>query len=261
MLTRMLTIIGAVSIHAAAAIAAPLTRDAVIDAAADITVVAHSDHWTLVPSEQRNALDELRDAEVDARTIESLARSLDPMHRGLAILLADQRGDVETMLRLSFLLEDDALTIPRAAPTAGVGEYAALPQTVGEYLSATYHHWFGVDVDGSPRRFARTLAPVAEPDHLVRPWIVRLLRARGDAKQTDQLREQIAELPDDVQAAVIALGHRMSLFTTEDARQRLAPLAAAVNRLPATTDPMLTQGEGELAALVHREATALIAGD
>ncbi len=204
---------------------------------AEINVLPRANQWFLVEPQARAALEQL--VNLPARDRDQLIRQGDARQRGIGLFIADRQGDIALLLKLAPLLQDNEQTLPYAAPVADVGNYDVLPQTVGDYLSSIYLHWFGVDVDGSARRFERLFGDVSDPAHLVHPWIVRLRRAQGDAPATAQLKQQIARLPEEVRWAVLTLGHTNSLYTLEEARDGLAQLSPAMRTRLANQDDVL----------------------
>ena len=69
---------------------------------------------------------------------------------------------------------------------------------------------------------------VTDSSRLVRPWIVRLRRARNDAEATTQITRLVAQLPEEVRWAVVTLGYSNSLYTEPEARALLSELSAPV---------------------------------
>lgn len=190
---------------------------------AQLEVLPRHNQWSLVEPELRPALEAA--TRLSTRERERLVRSDDPRERGIGIFVTEQQGDLAALLACADLLDDHALTCPYAANTAAVGQYARHEQTVSQYLTATYLEWFGVDIDGSPARFKRLFGEDLDPEHLVRPWIVRLQRARDSAALTTRIKRQIEMLPDEVRWAVVTLAYQSSLYTAEQARGVLATLA------------------------------------
>ena len=227
-----------------------------------ITVLPRYNQWTLIEPELRPALKKA--VRMAPAQRERLVRSGTPAERGIGIFVADQQGDIAALLSYADLLEDRELTLPFALPTAGVGQHAQRDQTVGEYLTAAYVEWFGVDVDSSPARFKRLFADVSDPDRLVWPWIVRLRRAASDAKQTAQLKKDINALPEDVRWAVLTLGYKNSVYTREEARRLLANLSrvtraaivAGVNLL--LDEPLFRRNDGALRRVALEECRKLL---
>ena len=232
---------------------------------AKVSVLPRYNQWTLVDPDLRPALKSVTTLTAEQR--DALAASENADHRGIAIFIADQQGDIAALLSYARLLEDDALTLPYALPTAGVDQYAGGPQTVGEYLSAAYLEWFGVDVDHSAKRFKRFkryIGKVEDPTRLVKPWIVRLRRAAQDVKKTAELKKQIATLPDDVRWAVITLGYKDSVYTQAQARDLLTQLPQSTrqaivrreNILP--NEPLFKINRGALRRVLLDESQTLI---
>jgi len=227
-----------------------------------ITVLPRYNQWTLIEPELRPALKKA--VRMTPAQREHLVRSGTPAERGIGIFVADQQGDIAALLSYADLLVDRESTLPFAQPTAHVGQHAQRDQTVGEYLTAAYVEWFGVDVDSSPARFKRLLADVSDPDRLVRPWIVRLRRAAGDAKQTAQLKKDINALPEEVRWAVLTLGYKNSLYTVAEARRLLASLSrptrqaivGGTNLLP--DEPLFRMNDGALWRLTLAECRKLL---
>ncbi len=204
---------------------------------AEISVLPRANQLFLVEPQARATLEQL--VNLPTRERDQLIRHGDARQRGIGLFIADQQGDIALLLKLAPLLQDNEQTVPYAAPVADVGNYDVLPQTVGDYLNSIYLHWFGVDVDGSVRRFERLLGDVSNPDHLVHPWIVRLRRAQGDAPAIAQLKQQIAQLPEEVRWAVLTMAHTNSLYTLEEAREGLAQLSPATRTRLANQDDVL----------------------
>jgi hypothetical protein len=228
----------------------------------EVSVVPRMNQWSLVEPEARAALKQV--ATLQAENREELIRDGDARQRGIGLFIADQQGDIELLLSLAPLLKDEERTVPYAAPVAHVGGYDVREQTVSAYLSSIYLHWFGVEVDGSMRRFERLLGDVEEPAHLVNPWLVRLRRARGDEAAVTQLKERIAELPEQVRWAVLTLGYQNSLYTFDEARDRLRQLSPAMlDRLQNRDDllpsePLFRQNRGNYRSITLRECRDLL---
>lgn len=227
-----------------------------------ISVLPRYNQWSLIEPELRPALKQV--VRISREQRERLVHSGSPAERGVGIFVAEQRGDVAALLSYVRLLTDEASTLPYAQPTAAVGQYARRDQTVGEYLTAAYLEWFGVDVDSSPARFRRVLGDVTDPERFVQPWLVRLWRARGNAGETAKLKEQINALPEDVRWAVITLGYKRSVYTLEEARGLLADLSreirqAILNRaelLPG--EPLFRVNDGAYRRVVLEECGRLL---
>lgn len=190
-----------------------------------ITVLPRYNQWGLIEPELRAELREAVRVSPDQR--QRLVRKGTAAQRAVGIFVADQQGDIAALLSYADLLDDHEPTLPFAQPTAGPDQYAQRQQTVGQYLSAAYLEWFGVDVDASPTRFKCLFGDLGDPNHLVHPWIVRLRRAAGSAQQAAQLRKQINALPEEVRWAVLALGYKSSVYTLEETRKQLTKLSPA----------------------------------
>jgi hypothetical protein len=210
----------------ALALAAPGTvyGDDPGDAVVEVRVVPRHNQWVLVAPAQRAILTRIISMPGGQR--DQLLGGGEARLRGIGIFVAEQQGDLATLLSLSALLADDRTTVPFAAPRADVGGYATRDQTVADYLTAVYQEWFGVDVDKSKKRFDDLLGPVkAQPQNLVQPWIVRLRRAQADERAVASIKQSVAELPEEVRWAVITLGYSSSLYTKAEARTLLAALS------------------------------------
>ena len=133
-----------------------------------------------------------------AERLDALKASDNPMERGLAIFIMDQRGDLDGLIGVSDWLGDDRDTIPRSDPPAGpvvCGDYCAFPQTVSEYLRRTYGWWLGI----APRNAAdlrRALDDLGPVDGLAAPWIRRLERAQTDESTATFVRNAASMLID-----------------------------------------------------------------
>lgn len=189
-----------------------------------IEVVPRGNQWTLIPPEARPALRQV--VAMTSAQRDALVQSKDARLRGIGLFVAEQQGDIAFLLSLSHLLDDRTPTVPYARPVAHEGGYAQANQTVADYLSSIYAVWFGVDVDKSRKRFDKLIGRVADPKHLVRPWIVRLRRAGDDKDKVAALKTQVATLPEDVRWAVLTLGYKNSLYTPDEARTALNTLSA-----------------------------------
>ncbi|MBL1216241.1 MAG: hypothetical protein D8M59_01960 [Planctomycetes bacterium] len=200
--------------------AQPSVGDALPGWKDEITALPRDNQWSLIPPTDRPALRQA--ATADAETLTALLTSDDPDDIGLAIFIADQQADIESLLSANHLLENESLTLPFALPLAQPNAYEAQAQTVSEYLTAVYHHWFGVDVDGSLPRFASLIGEVENPDHLIGPWLVTLVRAESDEKRLTALKADIDRLPDHVRWAVITVGWCDSVYTQSEAVQALS---------------------------------------
>lgn len=198
------------------------TNDAA-DAISQVSVVPRHNQWSLVDPQQRQALS--KTVGMPAADRDQLIRRGDARERGIGIFIAEQQGDIELLLSLAHLLADGEPTVPYALATALPGEYAHEAQTVAEYLSSVYLEWFGVDVDQSAKRFDKLLGAVTDPSRLVRPWIVRLRRARGDSQATTPIKQGIRKLPEEVRWAIVTLGYCNSLYTEPQARALLSELS------------------------------------
>ncbi len=196
------------------------------EAISQVTVVPRHNQWSLIDPQKRQALSEI--VGMPAADRDRLIQQGDARERGIGIFIAEQQGDVELLLSLAHMLADREPTVPYALATALPGDYANEDQTVAEYLSSVYLEWFGVDVDQSAKRFDELLGAVTDPSRLVRPWIVRLRRARGDAQATAQIRQRIRKLPEEVRWAVVTLGYCNSLYTEPEARALLAELSKTI---------------------------------
>ncbi len=204
-----------------------------VGAAQEITVLPRQHQWTLVDPAARPAL--AATARLSAAARDRLLSSDSARERGIGIFVADQQGDVACLLSLSALLEDEAATVPYALPVAHAGGYAQGEQTVAEYLNAAYREWLGVEVDKSRRRFDRLLGEVDEPDHLVRPWIVRLQRVRKDVEGTAELKQRVRALPEAVIPCGLLVDRRFSFFGPD------AGLSFFLNFSIKLTNPFVSQ--------------------
>ncbi len=204
--------------------AAPAYASDPAEAVARVRAVPRHNQWTLVDPEQRTLLTNI--IQMPAAQRDQLLRSDDARLRGIGIFIAEQQGDLATLLSLSHLVADNTPTVPFAVPLAQPGDYRVRDQTVAAYLTTVYLEWFGVDVDKSQERFDDLLGRVKDqPQDLVQPWIVRLRRAQPDAQAVAKLKERVAELPEGVRWAVITLGYSNSLYTKAEARALLATLS------------------------------------
>ncbi len=193
-------------------------------AIAEVTVLPRHHQWSLVDPVDRPPLEQV--ARLTAEQRDRLVRDGSARERGIAIFAADQQGDIAWLLRQSALLSDNERTVPYARPVAHVGGFAQADQTVSAYLRTMYLEWFGVDVDQSPERFETLLGAVTDSRHLVRPWIVRLRRARDNTEAGTAIREEIRTLPEPVRGVVITLAWSDSLYPAEQARTDLSALSA-----------------------------------
>jgi hypothetical protein len=227
-----------------------------------INVLPRYNQWRLIEPELRPTLKEVVGMSLEQR--ERLVRAGTAAQRAVGIFVADQQGDIAALLSYADLLSDREATLPFAQPTAGVEQYARRGQTVGEYLSAAYVEWFGVDVDCSLARFKRFFGDVDEPNHLVHPWIVRLRRAAGDAQQTTRLKKQINALPEEVRWAVLTLGYQDSMYTPDEARKLVAALSPATREaLAAGTEllpdePLFRMNDGAYRRVLREQFRRLV---
>ena len=237
------------------------TRDTA-EAISQVTVLPRHNQWSLVGPQQGQALSEI--VRLPAADRDQLIQQGDARERGLGIFIAEQQGEVELLLSLAHLLADREPTVPYALATALPGEYANEDQTVAEYLSSVYLEWFGVDVDRSAKRFDELLGAVSDPPRLVRPWIVRLRRARDDRQATAQIKQRVRGLPEEVRWAVVTLGYCNSLYTEPEARALLSELSettqAAIqnekNLLP--EEPLFRMNAGTYRKLALGECQLLL---
>jgi hypothetical protein len=207
-----------------AGLAATTYADDLAAALAAVQVVPRQNQWMLVESQQRAVLKKV--VQMSAAERDRPLKSADARFRGIGIFIAEQQGDLPTLLGLSNLLTDEAVTVPFAAPVAQVGEFRTREQTVADYLTSVYLEWFGVDVDQSKERFDEALGPVKDaPQNLVQPWIVRLRRARSDERAVAEIKAEISKLPEETRWAVVTLGYNSSLYTKAEARSLLAGLS------------------------------------
>lgn len=216
---RVIIVSGLVLVAAAAARTPPPAV-----ALDEITVVPRGNQWSLIPPEALPALQQI--VKLTPKQRDALVQSEDARRRGIGLFVAEQQGDVAFLLSLSHLLDDRTPTVPYARPVAHDGGYAHADQTVADYLSSIYAEWFGVDVDKSRKRFDKLIGRVAEPRHLVRPWIVRLRRAGENEEKTVALKAQVADLPEEVRWAVLTLGYKNSLYSPTEAHAALNSLSA-----------------------------------
>lgn len=228
-----------------------------------IGVMPRCNQWSLVPPAQREGLRWLLQMTAEQR--ERVAKSDEARWRGLAIFIADQQGDLAALLSYAPMLEDGRATVPYALPTSGVDEYAQGEQTVAEYLSSAYLHWFGVDVDCSLARFRENFGEQPDPTGFVKPWIVRLRRADKDGAKVAEVKRRIQTLPEDLRWAVFALGYQESVYTAREARDGLRHLSAEMRQALAAgtvemrAEPYLTMNEGLMGNLLRSHARELLA--
>jgi hypothetical protein len=209
-----------------AAVSPSVGIDSASDAVAQIAVVPRHNQWSLIDPDQRQALRSI--VKTPAADRDRLARLGDARERAIGIFIAEQQGDLDLLLSIAHLLDDGEPTIPYALPTAMPEEYATRAQTVAEYLSSVYLEWFGVDVDRSTEKFAELFGDVTDSSRLVRPWIVRLRRARDDSQATAQIKELVTQLPEEVRWAVVTLGYYNGFYTEPEARTILSRLSAPI---------------------------------
>lgn len=228
-----------------------------------IGVMPRANQWELVPPEQRSGLREL--VKLNAEQRERLAKSDSARSRGLAVFIADQQGDLAALLSYAPMLEDGRATVPYALPTSGVDEYAQGEQTVAEYLSSAYLHWFGVDVDCSLARFRENFGEQPDATGFVKPWIVRLRRADKDGARVAEVKRRIQALPEDIRWAAFALGYQESVYTAREARDGLRQLSAELRQALAAgtvemrAEPYLRMNEGLMGNLLGSHARELLA--
>jgi len=211
---------------ALAAVSASVEVGNTSNAVAQITVVPRHNQWSLIDPDQRQALRNIVKMPTADRV--PLTRQGDPRERGIAIFIAEQQGNLALLLSIAHLLDDGEPTIPYALPTAMPEEYATQTQTVAEYLTSVYLEWFGVDVDRSTEKFEELFGDVTDSSRLVRPWIVRLRRARDDTQATVQIKKLVTQLPEEVRWAVVTLGHSNGFYTESEARTILSKLSAPI---------------------------------
>jgi hypothetical protein len=211
---------------ALAAVSPSAGIDSASDAVAQIAVVPRHNQWSLIDPDQHQALRNIIKTPTADR--DRLIRLGDARERGIGIFIAEQQGDLDLLLSIAHLLDDGEPTIPYALPTAMPEEYATQTQTVAEYLTSVYLEWFGVDVDRSVEKFAELFGNVTDSSRLVRPWIVRLRRARDDSQATTQIKELVTQLPEDVRWAVVTLGYYNGFYTEPESRTILSKLSAPI---------------------------------
>jgi|GEM_PF-1737956 len=230
---------------------------------ARVGVLPRLNQWTLIEPDSRPALKDV--AKLSNEQRDALARSDSPVDRSIAIFIADQQGDVAALLSYARMLDDQRPGLPYAARVAGVDQYDRSDQSVAEYLTSAYLDWFGVDVDSSIKRFERYFAEVDESDNLVKPWIVRLRRAKHDAGKTADLKQHITTLPADVRWAVVTLGYKESVYTSKQARKLLSQLPPATRRAVDIRDnilpdePLFKINRGSMRRLLLDESRSLLA--
>jgi hypothetical protein len=227
------------TVFAASGAAAQAPEPDLDEIVSQIKVLPRYNQWQLIEPALRSGLEAA--ARMPREQRERLVRAGNAGRRGIGIFVAGRQGDVAALLSYANLLDDREATLPFALPTAGVDQYAQRDQTVGDYLSATYLEWFGVDVDGSPARFKRLFGGLGDPNHLVYPWIVRLRRAASDTTKTAQLKQQIGVLPEQVRWAVLTLGYQNSVYTLEEARGLLAKLSPTLREALDDGDTLLPE--------------------
>jgi len=227
-----------------------------------ITVLPRYNHWSAVDPALRSTLKAALRMSSEQR--HQLVRSGSASQRGIGIFIAEQQGDIDALLSYSDLLGDDRKTVPFARACIAPGQHEHSDQTVGEYLTAAYLEWFGVDVDSSPARYDRLFGDVSDAQHLVYPWIVRLRRAAENAERTAQVKEQISALPDRVRWAVLTLGYKNSVYERQEARALLMELSSDtqkalnsdVDLLP--EEPLFRMNGGTYYPLVHDDYHRLL---
>ena len=229
---------------------------------ASVGVLPRCNQWSLVPPEQRETLHKLAAFTTEQREV--LAKSDDPRSRGAAVFIAEQQGDLAALLSCSRMLEDTRPTQPYALPTAGIDEYAQGEQTVAEYLTSAYLHWFGVDVDGSLEKFRENFGERPVADRFVKPWIVRLRRAAKDGAKIAEIKTRIQTLPEETRWAVLALGYQESVYTAKEAREALRQLspetrqAITAGKAEFRTEPYLRMNENAMGELLQSNARELL---
>ena len=234
-----------------------------LTAVAQVDVVPRHHQWSLIAPEARPALEQL--VQMSSADLDRLLTEGDARQRGIGLFIAEQQGDLTRLLALAHWLDDNKRTVAYALPVAQVGEYAHDSQTVGEYLDSIYREWFGVDVDTSRKRFEKFFGDVSEPEHLVRPWIVRLRRAQADAAKVAEIKQRISALPEDVRWAVVTSGYTSSVYSEAEARAILSNLSeptrsaieARAELLP--DEPLFRMNHGTHRKLLLRESQRLLA--
>jgi hypothetical protein len=253
---------GLMAIMAWAVVSANGQTSDTADAVAQVSVVPRHNQWSLIDPDQRPALTEI--VKMSAADRDKLIRLGDARQRGIGIFIAEQQGDIDLLLSIARLLDDREPTVQYALPTAMPEEYASQAQTVAEYLSSVYLEWFGVDVDRSAEKYEGLFGEVTDSSRLVRPWIVRLRRARDDAEATAQIKRLVAQLPEEVRWAVVTLGYSNSLYTEPEARAFLSELSAPVKNaiqnderlLP--EEPLFRMNEGTYRRLAVEQCQRLL---
>ncbi len=183
--------------------------------------------------------------------------------RGLGLFLADQQQDVAALFSYCPLLQDERDTLPYALPVASVGATAVQRQTVSAYLNTLYLEWVGVDMDGDRSRCEDYLGRVPDPEHLVRPWVVRLLRAGGDQYTLSRWQRAVARLPEMEQGVIILLAAGDDLLDAQTSCRnwlRLSPVARdglLAGALAVLDDPLVWARGERFSAQVSKRARQL----
>lgn len=207
--------------------------------------------------------------------IEAMLGSDDPRMIGAGVFAAAAKGDLQSMLHLDRQVDDHRATLPRPAYSGSsavqlFGERdpgPTRPQTVADLTESVLLDWFGLRVSsGAELRAARE--GIADPEALIRPWVVRIRMARGDDRRLDPaVMAAVEALPEPQRWGVIAEATFCSVLREDEARpllEKLSPelrAAIAEGRAPAHEDPLFTTYPSRREALAFLTRRVLDVGD
>lgn len=177
--------------------------------------------------------------------LDALLASDDPREVGVGVFVVSARGDLHRMLRLDRQVEDGRPTLPRPVRDRA---YAIMPertleppepQTVAGLTESVLLDWFGLRVaDGEGLRRARE--EIADPEALVRPWVVRLRMSLNDRREAGaDVLARIVSLPEPLRWAVLADAAAVGVLSERDAAPYLRALSSEMKRAIARREPLL----------------------
>lgn len=169
--------------------------------------------------------------------IDALLASDDPRVVGAGVFAAAASGDLRRMLGLDRQMDDERPTIPRPAFVESSAlelhrvrtSEPTVPQTVSELTETVLFDWFGIRASDSAQLRAAREA-IADPEALIRPWVVRIRMARGDDGRLDPaVMAEVEALPEPQRWGVIAEAVNHAILTYDEARPYLKAMSRSIH--------------------------------